>query len=53
MARDDLVAGRLVRLLPDITYASPLDYYVVYRPECANLPRLQDFREWLFKEVVK
>lgn len=52
MARDDLAAGRLVRLFPDIKYASPLAYYVVYRPECANLPRLQAFLEWLFEEVV-
>ncbi|NIC07290.1 transcriptional regulator GcvA [Billgrantia bachuensis] len=52
MARDDLAAGRLVRLFPQIAYASPLAYYLVYRPECVNLPRLRAFREWLFAEVV-
>ncbi|WP_333983569.1 transcriptional regulator GcvA [Ectopseudomonas khazarica] len=49
MARDDLTAGRLVRLFPQIGFASPLAYYVVYRPECASLPRLQAFRDWLLE----
>lgn len=51
MARDDLAAGRLVRLFPDIDFASALAYYVVYRPECATLPRLVAFRDWLFREA--
>lgn len=51
MARDDLAAGRLIRLFPNIQVASPLAYYVVYRPECASLPRLRAFRDWLFEEV--
>lgn len=51
MARDDLAAGRLIRLFPDIQFASPLAYYVVYRPECASLPRLKAFRDWLFEEA--
>lgn len=53
MAQDDLAAGRLVRLFPDISYASELAYYVIYRPECANLPRLAAFRDWLFKETAR
>lgn len=53
MARDDLAAGRLVRLFPEITFASVLAYYVVYRPECANLPRLVAFRDWLLKEAAQ
>lgn len=52
MARDDLATGRLVRLFPHITFASTLAYYVVYRPECASLPRLAAFRDWLLKEAV-
>lgn len=52
MARDDLTAGRLVRLFPDISFASALAYYVVYRPECANLPRLIAFRDWLLREAT-
>jgi LysR family glycine cleavage system transcriptional activator len=52
MVRDDLAAGRLVRVFPEITFASPLAYYVVYRPECASLPRLAAFRDWLQKEAA-
>ena len=51
MARDDLASGRLVRLFPDISVASELAYYVVYRPECASLPRLVAFRDWLLAEA--
>ncbi|MBB6563265.1 LysR family glycine cleavage system transcriptional activator [Acidovorax soli] len=51
MAHDDLAAGRLVRLFPGIAFASPLAYYVVYRAECASLPRLAAFRDWLIEEA--
>jgi LysR family transcriptional regulator, glycine cleavage system transcriptional activator len=51
MARDDLAAGRLVRLFPEVRFTSALAYYVVYRPECASLPRLVAFRDWLVSEV--
>lgn len=51
MARDDLAAGRLIRLFPDIDCASELAYYVVYRPECAGLPKLLAFRDWLIAEA--
>lgn len=52
MARDDLAAGRLVRLFPQVEFNSALAYYVVYRAECAALPRLLAFRDWLRKEAV-
>jgi LysR family glycine cleavage system transcriptional activator len=51
MARDDRAAGRLVRLFPEVEFASVLAYYVVYRPECATLPKLVAFRDWLVREV--
>ena len=51
MAKDDILSGRLVRLFPEIEFSSPLSYYVVYRPECASLPKLAAFRTWLQKEV--
>ncbi len=51
MARDDIAAGRLVRLFPGISFVSPLAYYVVYRPECASLARLVAFRDWLLREA--
>lgn len=52
MARDDLASGRLVRLFPEIDFVSPLAYFVVYRGECANLPRLAAFRDWLLREAA-
>ncbi|HYD61669.1 MAG TPA: transcriptional regulator GcvA [Noviherbaspirillum sp.] len=52
MAHDDLATGRLVRLFPEISFASPLAYYVVYRAECSSLPRLAAFRDWLLKEAA-
>lgn len=51
MVRDDLASGHLIRLFPEIKFHSPLAYYVVYRSECAALPRMLAFREWLFSEV--
>ncbi len=52
-ARDDLAAGRLVRLFPSINVPSPLAYYVVYRTECSSLPRSESFRQWLFEEAAQ
>ncbi len=51
MAHDDLAAGRLVRLFPEIACTSELAYYVVYRPEYASLPKLAAFREWIIGEA--
>nr|WP_315594910.1 transcriptional regulator GcvA [uncultured Cupriavidus sp.] len=53
MAREDIASGRLVRLFPEISFASPLAYFIVYRSECANLPRLVAFRDWLLDEVAR
>lgn len=52
MAHDDLAAGRLVRLFPELQFESELAYYVVYRPECVSLPRLVAFRDWLISEAA-
>jgi LysR family glycine cleavage system transcriptional activator len=51
MTRDDLASGRLVRLFPKMEWASELAYYIVYRAECASLPKLVAFREWLLQEA--
>ncbi|WP_372882165.1 transcriptional regulator GcvA [Psychromonas sp.] len=51
MAKDDLAAGRLIRLFPEIQFDSPLAYYVVYRPECAELARMRVFRDWMVSEA--
>ncbi|HRO57976.1 MAG TPA: transcriptional regulator GcvA [Burkholderiaceae bacterium] len=52
MARDDLAAGRLVRLFPEFEFVSALAYYAVYRPECAGLPGSVAFRNWLQEEAA-
>lgn len=52
MAHDDLQAGRLVRLFPQIALPSPLAYYVIYRPDYAALPKLVAFRDWLISEAA-
>lgn len=51
MAQGDLATGLLVRLFPEITFPSPLAYYVVYRAECSSKPGLVAFRDWLIKEA--
>lgn len=51
MAHDDITAGRLVPLFTDAKQLSELAYYIVYRPACAALPRLQAFRQWLIEEA--
>ena len=51
MAGDDLASGRLVRLFPEVSFASALAYYVVYRPECSNFPKLTTFRDWLLAQT--
>ncbi|WP_425646836.1 transcriptional regulator GcvA [Agrobacterium leguminum] len=51
LAHEDLAAGRLKRLLPDVRMNSTLAYYVVYRADYAALPKLRAFRDWLFEEA--
>ncbi|TKC92225.1 transcriptional regulator GcvA [Trinickia terrae] len=52
MACDDVAAGRLVPLFPEVKLAAELAYYVVYRAECASQPKLVAFREWLMQEAT-
>lgn len=51
MLRDDLEAGRLVR--PFGESSRPLDfaYYIVHRPEVAELAKIKAFSEWLLAQV--
>lgn len=51
MAADDLKTGRLIRLYPTMQCSSVLAYYIVYREECRNMPKLQVFRQWLVDQV--
>ncbi|HGM6729191.1 TPA: transcriptional regulator GcvA [Stenotrophomonas maltophilia] len=53
MVHDDLASGRLVRLFPEVSFQSPLAYYVIYRQDCSTLPRLKRFRDWLFSEAAE
>ena len=53
MVHDDLAAGRLVRLFPEIELASALAYFIVYRAESAALPRIVAFRDWLLAEAAR
>lgn len=53
MARDDLAAGRLIRLFPNVKVTPALAYYIVYRAERSILPRLVAFREWLISEAKR
>lgn len=52
LARDDLAAGRLQRLFPEVHVPSKLAYYVVYRQEYSSLPKLKMFRDWLVEEAA-
>ncbi|RFF42558.1 transcriptional regulator GcvA [Xanthomonas nasturtii] len=51
MAQDDVASGRLVRLFPERSVAAALAYYVVYRPECASLPKVVRFKQWLHEQA--
>ncbi|SEJ74297.1 LysR family transcriptional regulator, glycine cleavage system transcriptional activator [Pseudomonas linyingensis] len=55
MVKDDLEAGRLIRPFADKGLDCPLTqaYYVVYRPECGELAKVQAFRDWLLGEAGK
>ncbi|MGL6260423.1 transcriptional regulator GcvA [Vibrio sp. WXL103] len=52
MAKDDLAAGRLVRLFPEVSFESSLAYYIVYKQEDVELVRIQVFKAWLLQEVA-
>ncbi|HHQ2920221.1 TPA: transcriptional regulator GcvA [Pseudomonas aeruginosa] len=55
MVKDDLDAGRLIRPFADKGLDCSLTqaYYVVFRPECGELPKVQAFRDWLLAEAGK
>lgn len=44
LAQDDLVAGRLIRLFPGVNVYSGLAYYIVLRPDYADLARCVAFQ---------
>lgn len=48
---DDLAAGRLVRLFPEVACPVGWAYYVVNRPEALQLAKVAAFRHWLMDEA--
>jgi LysR family transcriptional regulator, glycine cleavage system transcriptional activator len=53
MAGDDVAAGRLVRLFPEIELASQLAYFIVYRADSGSLPKIVAFRDWLMRKAIE
>ncbi|XUP16424.1 amidohydrolase family protein [Variovorax sp. DAIF25] len=51
MVRDELAAGRLLRLFGEKGSVPALAYYAVYRPEAEAMPQIAAFRDWLLEEV--
>jgi hypothetical protein len=51
-AQDDLASGRMLPLFSDVTWPSALAYFVVYWKECASVPKLVAFCEWLLNEAA-
>ncbi|MDC4076372.1 LysR family transcriptional regulator, partial [Acinetobacter baumannii] len=47
----DIQTGRLIRLFPQIHFSSPFSYYLVYRPQYANLPKVKICLDWFFEEI--
>ena len=50
---DDLNAGRLVRLFPEVLSRSSVSYYFVCVPDRETEPQIAAFREWLLREARK
>jgi len=51
IAHDDLKAGRLVRVYPNIQLQSDFAYYLVYREESFKFPKIVAFRNWIKLEI--
>lgn len=52
MLRDDLQAGRLVRPFGEASRPLAFAYYIVHRPEVADLAKVKAFREWLLAQAA-
>lgn len=51
MVQKDIQTGRLIRLFPQINFSSPFSYYLVYRSQYANLPKVKICLDWFFEEI--
>jgi LysR family transcriptional regulator, glycine cleavage system transcriptional activator len=47
LVRDDLSAGRLVRLFTNVRYPTQWAYYLVYAPEREHATQVKAFRDWI------
>lgn len=52
LLRDDLEAGRLIRPFGEASRALEFAYYIVHRPEVADLAKIKAFREWLIHSCL-
>lgn len=52
MLRDDLQAGRLIRPFGPASRPLAFAYYIVHRPEVADLAKVKAFREWLLAQAA-
>lgn len=51
VVRDEIKAGRLVKLFGNTDIELTFAYYLAYSKSKANLPRLKIFRQWLLQKV--
>ena len=51
MLRDDLEAGRLIRPFGETSCPLAFAYYIVHRPEVAELAKIRTFRDWLLTQA--
>ena len=51
LCADDVAAGRLVRLFPELPFETRTAYYVVSPPANAEQPKVRRFRDWLLEEA--
>ncbi len=48
---DDIAAGRLIHLCPEVEYNSDLSYYFICNLGAENEPNIKLFKDWLIKEA--
>lgn len=51
LVADDIAAGRLIALFPDLAVPAGLGYDLVYRTGEADNPRINVLRNWLMREI--
>ncbi|MFJ3485470.1 transcriptional regulator GcvA [Pseudomonas sp. NPDC090202] len=52
MLHDDLAAGRLIRPFGETRCPLAFAYYIVHRPEVAELAKVKAFRQWLLDQAA-